>query len=90
MVGPPSSRTAQDFGCVEVLNEAGTVVAVGRLVLTSPEDGAIDFAACATAAPSGGWYMLRIEGELVGATLRPAGLQAPARMLVSLDEPFEE
>ena len=88
MVRPPTQRTARDYGCVEVLDEAGTVVAIGKLVLTTPYDGALDFEACATAPPSGGWYLLRIVDELAGATLRPVGPQQPARMVVRLDEPF--
>lgn len=90
MVRPPTRRTAQDLGCIEVLDEAGTVVAVGKLTLTTPYDGALDFEACATAAPAGGWYLTRIDEELAGAMLRPVGPQQPARMLVTLDEPYAE
>jgi hypothetical protein len=85
-----ATAAGDDFGCVEVGNEAGVIVAVGLLVLTSDTAGSLDFTACSSAPPPPGWYALRIENEIAGAVLSLVGPSDPGRMTVRLDEPYTE
>ena len=62
---PIETAAGDDCGCVEVENEVGLVVAVGRLALTSDTADSRDFNACGV-APAPGGYALRIDGEIAG------------------------
>lgn len=74
---------------MEVENETGRVVAVGRLTLAIDLAGSVDFSACSSAPRAPGWHAVRIENE-AGAVLSSVGPPDPGRMTVRLDEPYTE
>ena len=82
----PETRSARDLGAVLVEDDAGRVVAIGRLSLTGDRDGAIDFAACASAGPEPGQYTLRIgKRKRLSAELKTVLRSERGRMVVHLE-----
>ena len=71
-----------------VENSDGVAVAVGKLVLTSDVEGALDFHACASATPTPGTYTLRLRRKRRSARLKAVGSTDHGRMTMPLDEPY--
>jgi hypothetical protein len=62
------------LGIAEVRTSEGSIVGVGRVLLTNEREGSIDFAACASVAPPAGVYVLKLaSGRGVEAALSGTG-----------------